>query len=272
MAKQNVMNVQPVNIITNEESEMKVNKIAQGIRVSKTSKLDGIFSWSLQALDTCPGSIGPDGELVAACSGCYATTGNYVFPNVKEPRIHNRQDWKREGWADDMIAFLNTKLDSAIRRKNAKAIDLAEHFRWFDSGDCYSLGLAYKMLEVMKATPRVKHWFPTRMMKFAKFGPVLAEMQSLPNVMVRPSSDDIDGTFDARHGSTIIESADSAPEGVTVCHAYEKINDGQCKGCRACWNKNIPVIGYVGHGKKMAKVIRIHGKKIDGEVTRIQAA
>ena len=66
------------------------------LKLSKTSKLDGILSWSLQAVETCPGAIAATGELVAACSGCYATTGNYNYPNVKAPRLHNREDWKRE--------------------------------------------------------------------------------------------------------------------------------------------------------------------------------
>ena len=55
------------------------------MKLSVTTKLDGIKSWSLQALETCPGSIGVDGELVDACKGCYATTGNYRFANVKAP-------------------------------------------------------------------------------------------------------------------------------------------------------------------------------------------
>jgi hypothetical protein len=53
------------------------------LKLSVTSKLDGIRSWSLQALETCPGSVNADGSLVPACSGCYATTGNYNFANVK---------------------------------------------------------------------------------------------------------------------------------------------------------------------------------------------
>ncbi len=107
------------------------------VKISKTSKLDGIKSWSLQALDTCPGSLNGDGSLVDACSGCYATTGNYRFPNVKAPRLHNRQDWERLEWVDDMV----------------KALDNERFFRWFDSGDLYALGLAEKVLEVMKRTP-----------------------------------------------------------------------------------------------------------------------
>jgi len=73
------------------------------IKISVTSKLDSIRSWSLQALDTCPGSVESPGVLVDACKGCYATTGNYRFPNVKAPREHNRSDWQRISWADDMV-------------------------------------------------------------------------------------------------------------------------------------------------------------------------
>ena len=209
------------------------------LRLSRTSKLDGILSWSLQALETCPGSIGADGALVPACSGCYATTGHYMMPNVKEPRAENRDDWQRDSWVDDMVS----------------ALDSSRYFRWFDSGDMYSVALAEKMLQVMTLTPWVKHWLPTRMAKFSKFADVIERMQALPNVMVRFSSDSIDGTYDERHGSVIIPDAESAPDGVVVCHAYA--HDGKCNGCRACYDKAIPVIAYPAHGKKMAKVIRI---------------
>lgn len=209
------------------------------VRMSETSKL-GCLSWSLQALDTCPGSKSADGSLVPACSGCYATTGNYRYPNVRAPREFNRTDWERAGWVGDMVAALQDET----------------HFRWFDSGDMYAIGLARKILEVMRRTPDCKHWLPTRMHKFLKFRSVIADMQALPNVMVRPSSDDIDGTFTAGiHGSTIIPSADNAPSGVSVCGAYAR--DGKCGPCRACWDKTVEVIAYPAHGQKMAKVIRL---------------
>jgi hypothetical protein len=136
------------------------------------------------------------------------------------------------------------------------AIAKETHFRWFDSGDMYSVKLARKMLAVMRRTPWCKHWLPTRMHKFTKFQAIIRDMQALPNVMVRPSSDDIDGTFTAGvHGSTIIPNADDAPTGVTVCGAYSR--DGKCGPCRACWDKTVAVIAYPAHGQKMAKVIRL---------------
>lgn len=210
------------------------------IKLSKTSKLDGILSWSLQALDTCPGSIAEGGGLVDACRGCYATTGNYRFKNVKAPREFNREDWKREDWPAEMV----------------KALDSSRYFRWLDSGDLYSVDLAEKVYQVMVATPWVKHWLPTRMYKFAKFAPVLAKMEALPNVVVRRSSDSVSGqVVSGATSSTIISEAGQLPANATLCRAYE--NAGTCNGCRACYDKAAPVIAYMAHGKSMAKVIRI---------------
>ncbi len=208
------------------------------IKLSKTSKLDGIMSWSLQALDTCPGSKDSLGELVPACQGCYATTGNYRFANVKKPREFNREDWKRDSWVDDMV----------------QALDSSRYFRWFDSGDMYDLRLAKKIRKVMLLTPWVKHWLPTRMHKFDKFKPIIAEMQMLSNVVVRFSSDSVTGELvEGLNTSTIF--SDTLPVGATECKAYQ--HEGKCNGCRACYDKSVSVIAYKAHGVKMAKVIKI---------------
>lgn len=207
------------------------------VKLSVTSKLDGIRSWSLQALDTCPGSIESPGVLVDACKGCYATTGNYHYPNVKAPRLHNREDWQRLEWADDMV----------------QAVQNDRFMRWFDSGDMYSLGLAEKILEVMQRTPWCKHWLPTRMHKFPKFRDVLTRMQALDNVSVRFSSDSVNGAYTkGLHGSVIVPHAEFQTD-AKLCEAYN--HGGKCNGCRACWDKSVPVIAYPAHGKKMAKVI-----------------
>lgn len=208
------------------------------VKLSKTSKLDGIYSWSLNALDTCQGSIGANGQLVPACQGCYATTGNYRFPNVKAPRDFNKQDWLRTDWVSDMV----------------KALDSSRYFRWFDSGDMYSVDLAEKIYQVMSLTPWVKHWLPTRMYKFAKYQKIIALMQKLPNVVVRLSSDSVTGEIIAGDTTSTIFS-DTLPTGSFECKAYE--NNGKCNGCRACYSKDVSVIAYKAHGVKMAKVIKI---------------
>lgn len=212
------------------------------LRISVTSKLDGIRSWSLQAIDTCPGSIESPGVLVPACRGCYATTGNYLYPNVKAPRLENREDWQRQEWADDMVAELERD----------------RYFRWFDSGDVYNLALAEKILDVMQRTPWCKHWLPTRMHKFPKFRMVFDAMKALDNVSVRFSADSVDGSYTpGLHGSVIGPDAASYTDapGSSLCRAYE--HAGKCSGCRACWNKDVELICYPAHGLKMAKVIRL---------------
>jgi hypothetical protein len=210
------------------------------IKISKTSKLDNIKSWSLQAVDTCPGSADGKGGLVDACKGCYATTGMYNFSTVKAPRLHNQEDRKRDKWVADMVASMKK----------------AKFFRWFDSGDVYDLKLARKIYQVMQQTPHVQHWFPTRMMKFSKFQATLNGMQELPNVMVRFSSDAVDGSYTVGvHGSCIVSSSDADTD-AKICTA--PLTDGKCDGCRACYDKSVPVIAYVAHGFKMRKVININ--------------
>lgn len=212
------------------------------IKLSKTSKLDGILSWSLQAIDTCPGSSDGNGGLVPACQGCYATTGNYNYPNVKLPRALNREDWQRDNWVNDMLI----------------ALDSSRYFRFFDSGDMYSIDLANKIVELCTKATWVKFWIPTRMHKFAKFKPVIEALNALPNVVVRLSSDSVTGGLIEGLNTSTIFSGD-VPAGVTECQAYQ--HEGKCNGCRACYDKSVSVIGYKAHGVKMAKVIKIMAVK-----------
>lgn len=211
------------------------------VKLSKTSKLDGILSWSLQAGTTCPGSIDPKTkEVVKACKGCYAKINNYLRPNVIEAREFNQEDWKRETWVEEMV----------------QALDNSRYFRWFDSGDVYHPELAAKILEVMQKTPWVQHWLPTRSYKIPKLRKFLEQMQELPNVMVRYSSDEVDGTFEkGLHGSCIIAEGQEVPAGTHACLAYQ--HEGKCSGCRACYSKEIPVVAYQAHGFAMKKVIKL---------------
>lgn len=213
------------------------------VKLSKTGKL-GTYSWSLQALNTCPASVNFEtGELVDACKGCYATAGQYNYSNVKAPREHNRWAWKQESFVSDFI----------------KALEGHKHFRWFDSGDMYSLVLAEKIFKIMESTPNTKHWLPTRMHKFSKFHDVLNRMNALKNVCVRLSSDSIMGehveiplTLDIETQSTIIPSdtiEGFRADGAVICSAA--FQDGKCEACRACYVKTNEVIAYVGHGRVM---------------------
>ena len=211
------------------------------VRLSKVGKL-GVYSWSLQALNTCPASIKSNGELVDSCKGCYAAFGMYNYANVKAPREYNRWAWKQDNFVSDFVEILNAS---------------HKYFRWLDSGDLYSLALAEKVYEIMKATPETKHWLPTRMHKFDKFKDVLNRMAALPNVVVRLSSDSVMGDLvDKPEGLNIGTSSTIIPEqylsdfegkGQFICKAYYQ--EGKCKTCRACYDKNVETVAYVGHGK-----------------------
>lgn len=210
-------------------------------KLSKTAKMSGVLSWSLQAGTTCPGSV-DNGQLVPACAGCYAMSGNYRYPAVKAVREHNLSDWKASDWVSVMVDRLQGE----------------KYFRWLDSGDLYALALAEKVYAVMAGTPGTKHWLPTRMEKFPKFSPILERMRTLPNVAVRFSSDSITGEYTKGvHGSVIIPTPEHKRRGMTVCRAYAQ--DGMCLDCRACYNPAIPVIAYIAHGLTMKKNIRLLG-------------
>ena len=202
------------------------------VKLGQTTKMPG-RSWGLPAGSTCPGSRDSEGNVVPVCKACYAKTGNYTYPVPKAAREFNRQDWRREDWVEEMTA----------------EIAMESYFRWFDSGDLYHVALGHKILAIVRATPHVKHWIPTRSHVVPKLRAVLELIRAEPNAVVRYSSPNADGTYDAEHGSTVIPFRDW-PTTARVCPSSTQ--DGKCGACRACWDKSVPVIAYVGHGLVMS--------------------
>jgi hypothetical protein len=201
-------------------------------------------SWSLQAGDTCPGSINPlTKEVIEVCADCYAKTGFYRMENVKAPRLHNRKDWKRTDWADDMVA----------------ALDNERWFRWFDSGDVYTAALAQKIYEVARRTPWCNHWIPSKSYNIPKIRYWLDRLKELPNVSVRFSSPSTNGVYTTEHGSVVVQSVTDTIQNGKMCDAYTR--GGKCGPCRACWDSSINLIVYPLHTPK---------KKINLVVNRVQ--
>ena len=129
------------------------------------------------------------------------------------------------------------------------AIGKAKHFRFFDSGDMYHIGLANKILELCEAMPQVSFWIPTRMHKIEKFKPVLAKLNKLPNVVARFSSDSTQGKrIRGKYTSTIVRTA-SQVLGAHECPATIPGNKPNCKAnnCTACWDKDVKTIAYHYH-------------------------
>lgn len=213
------------------------------ILLSKASKMPG-KSWSLQAGDTCPGSIDPlTKEVIEVCADCYAKSGFYRMDNVKAPRLSNRKDWKRIDWADDMVA----------------ALDNERWFRWFDSGDIYTAALAQKIHEVARRTPWCNHWIPSKSYNIPKIRYWLDRLRELPNVSVRFSSPSTHGVYNSTHGSVVVQSVTDTIQGGKMCDAYTR--GGKCGPCRACWDKSTSLVVYPLHTPK---------KKINLIVNRVQ--
>lgn len=213
-------------------------------RFSRVSKLDGIASWSLPAVRTCPGAYADDGSLVEICNHCYATAGNYRFTNVRATRDHNVDDWRNDDWTDAMVALL----------------DDHRYFRWFDSGDVSDYRLALKILDVIERTPWCKHWLPTRSHKFGHIRVVLAMINRLPNAVVRYSADNFD-ECQSHHGAIVVSSPERCPKGVHLCEAT--VSRKQCDGCRQCWDPSVKTVAYVAHGQKAKSTLRRRGEYFD---------
>ena len=208
------------------------------IRLSTPSKMRGTCkTWSLEAIETCPAAIGDDGKLVPSCASCYATKGFYHMPTVKAPRAENKIDWQRDNWVPDMVKLLARQ----------------EHFRFFDSGDMYSVKLAEKIYQIVDLSPHCKFWIPTKMHKFEKFAPIIAKLEKLENCVVRKSSDSITGKKIAGKNSSTIISTDLQTAAwhkkTHICPATVPANKANCKAnkCTACWDKDTKVIAYHFH-------------------------
>lgn len=215
------------------------------IKLSEAGKMP-CKSFSLQAIETCPGMFLPSGEVKAVCSKCYATRGNYLYPVVKNARKENLQETYKSDFALNLVEI--------IKKEKSK------FFRWFDSGDIYSNNFLIDVFAVCLNTPKVQHWIPTKSREL--FDQKTWEtLESLPNVRVRFSSDSINGDFEPFHGSTVIQKnmvdskqsnlfkppqfSNEEPGKVYTCPAGKQ--GGKCNACRACWSKKIEVVAYVLH-------------------------
>ena len=191
-------------------------------------------SWDLNAVKTCVGRKYQSGKLKGkvkpVCLDCYAIKGNYKWKSVVALRDRNKIDWQREDWVKSMTAELA----------------FTGYFRWFSSGDIYSVDLAEKIHAVIKATPDVKHWVPTQSREHAGIKKVLAKMAKLPNAAVRHSSGGINGeTIRGNTTSTVICTDTELPAGAHKCPSKQQ--DNTCGRCRACWDKDVPLIAYDHH-------------------------
>ena len=190
--------------------------------LSRPSKMPG-YAYNLPATRCNVGS-----KLVkvsgTVCDGCYALKGRYRFRNVKEPLERRYQAAKNNpGWIYGMVYLIQ--------------VSKHKEFRWHDAGDLIDLQHLLRIFEVCKLTPDVKHWLPTREAQILSN----IDPRMVPdNLIIRLSATMVDGPAPKSWPwtSTVVKNGASCPA---------PKQDNECKDCRACWDKDIHNIAYLGH-------------------------
>lgn len=204
--------------------------------LSQPSKMPW-FGWSISAfacktgskLRQVPGSV---------CSKCYACKGNYMFPTVK-----NAHERRLEALSDErfVAAFIMVLTNLYQRTRLAYEKDgvlvKENRFRWHDSGDLQSLEHLEKINEIALATPFLDHWLPSK--EHGIVNQFLKKHGSFaPNLVVRMSAVMTGESFKTRPMGLSFSAVNVTTE-LNQCPASQQ--EGKCKDCRQCWNKDVDV-------------------------------
>ena len=161
------------------------------------------------------------------CSTCYAQKGAYKWTPTKNAHERRLSLINTSGWVDNMVSAINN----------------ADYFRWFDSGDLQSDEMLADIVRVAIATPETKHWLPTH--EIFIVSRYLRKHGKFPsNLIVRVSAAMVDGEPSKRFELTSTVHKLDKPIG-RECPSSRQGN--KCADCRACWNPRIKNISYKYH-------------------------
>ena len=191
--------------------------------LTRTSKMPGL-SYSLPAWECKTGSKLRNIKG-SVCASCYALKGNYTrYKAIKAAQYVRLEALKDTKWIAAMVAQI-------IRQK---------YFRWHDAGDIQSMEHLYKIFRVCELTPETKHWMPTREAQFlSKIENPTVEVPS--NLIIRMSSHMVDQPPVKFWPWTSTVTSGQ----VSTCPAPKQ--GGQCKDCRACWDRSVSNVCYGKH-------------------------
>ena len=210
--------------------------------LSKPSKMPG-YGYGLPAQKCNVGSRLRK-KKNSVCSDCYALKGNYVFSNVKAAQERRLASIDKPYWIPAMTLLIN------FYRTSKTKMD-TRYFRWHDSGDIQSYDHLLKIISVVRATPDVKHWLPTRelglIVRFLKDGHKVPR-----NLVIRLSAAMIGkmppiNTREFEAQGIAFSGVDLYEEGVAQCEAYTR--GGDCGSCRSCWDTTdeVKIVSYPRH-------------------------
>lgn len=199
--------------------------------LSRPSKMPG-YGYSIPATRCRVGSKlreKPD----SVCEGCYALKGRYSFGHVKKAMERRFQSLVHPQWVEAMTFLIK------------KSTKKSNYFRWHDSGDLQDLNHLQRIVDVCNATPRVKHWLPTR-----EYGTIFHYVKiwgkKFPaNLNVRLSAHFIDAPAPAKLASQLGVSTSTVSSLDFSCPS--SLQGNQCGNCRMCWNRNVANVSYHLH-------------------------
>ena len=212
--------------------DMNIKQLEKKIgTLSNPSKMPS-YAWGIPIQYCKTGSILAEQEGTI-CNKCYAGKGCYVFPVVKAMYQKRYEAIEMPEWVDYMAELLTLKY------KNLDKSRL--YHRLFDSGDIQSYSHLMKIFEVCELTPHIKYWLATREYKIVD---QVKEEDVPKNLCLRVSAIKVDSKPPTFWKWTSGVHKDKKPIGI-VCPAYKQ--DGECKDCRACWDRRVKQVSYKEH-------------------------
>jgi hypothetical protein len=121
-----------------------------------------IWSFSIPAIETCPGST----EVCRSL--CYATQGHYRFDNVQSKYTRNFHASRRDDFVDEIV--------DEIGRGGVEVL------RIHGSGDLYSPAYALKWRDILERCPETTGYLYTRSWVLPHMRPAIESLAELPNV------------------------------------------------------------------------------------------
>jgi hypothetical protein len=213
------------------------------LKLSNPSKLNS-ESFALPVDDeVCKGRIDQvTNELLEKCKFCYADNrGFYAMPDTKRVREDNLAIIKEN--VETFIFFMVGKLN---RKRN-------KEFRWFDSGDIFSIEFIKALIEVCNNTKQTTHWIPTTSWNYnesdkIEFLALLQVLQSLPNVRLRASNPGANQVLNKEVyplQSVVVDKLGKSTKELFYCPA--SLQAGKCGTCKACYKSSLKTIAYLKH-------------------------
>ena len=219
-------------------NKKQANQIHGGL--TQTSKMP-CKSYSLPTI-ACKTGFRMRDVIGSICASCYAEKGNYLrYANGIEPAQHARLE-------SISLAISDAEYRAAWIQAMSVSIGKDEFFRFHDSGDIQNIEHLELYAELARALPNCKFWLPTR--EYGIVSAFTAQFDIPKNLIIRLSAMFTDkpvvipSSLKGVKGIAVSNVHSEKPIG-TACNAPKQ--NGECKDCRACWNRNVAAVSYSIH-------------------------